>query len=232
MILHDDLPIDSLFLECKLPKSRILQIEKEWADVEDARNLCSDFYSAIGNPDMLDKVPLWVSTYYHKQIASDVFTKCRHPLNRSVLTPDELLETGIAGYSNAEACEKLPFVERDGMDAFSLLLDFFQIYPRIEDAPIYYNSKTDELVWYLPPKPIKTRTLRIGFASATTSKKTMQRIFPDIAFFDANATQWHNNAGLFQLRENRNPRKTVLRTSETAIKPVYRQQGMSITALL
>ena len=151
-------------------------------------------------------------------------TQCIDPSTGAVVEPDDYLKSEQVDFSTAEACHKLPQIDKEGFDAATMLESFWEQYPRVEDAPFFYNATTDAFTFYRPPKPyIFNKSVRFGFASATLDPKLIKSIFPDIDFFDANTTEWANGSHLYQLRTNRNPRATVL----TAV-PKYLPTGEKV----
>ena len=80
-----------------------------------------------------------------------------------------------------------------------MLESFWEQYPRVEDAPFFYDAITDAFTFYRPPKPyIFNKSVRFGFASATLDPKLIKTIFPDIEFYNANTTEWDPAAHLYQ----------------------------------
>ena len=133
-----------------------------------------------------------------------------------MIEPDEYLSSEQVDFSTAEACHKLPQIDKEGFDTATMLESFWEQYPRVEDAPFFFDTTTDAFTFYRPPRPyIFNKSVRFGFASATLDPKLINAIFPDIEFYNANTTEWDQpRAHLYQLRTNRNPRATVLNAVE------------------
>ena len=211
LILHDDLPIGTLFYECRLSAKRLRQIYEDWKGTK-AAEWAEACLTAFGLRDfeMLQKI-ISCLTDAEYSVVTEALTHCIDPLSGAIITPDEYLSHPSVNFSTEDACTQLPQVEADGADIATLLGAFFIRYPRVADAPFYFETSTESFVFYLPPKPyFAKKSLRIGFASATLVERLIRRIFPDIEFYDAAATEWVEGARVYQLRTNRNPRATVL----------------------
>ena len=211
LILHDDLPLGSLFIEYRLKGDRLRRIHDEWKGTlaaEWAEAVLSSF--SLRDWEYFKSICVGMSTN-EKESVRYALTQCIDPATGAVVEPDDYLKSEWVDFSTDEACLKLPQVDKEGFHISYMLETFFKRYPRVEDAPFYYEKETESFVFYLPPKPyIFNKTVKFGFASATLEKKLIQAILPDIAFFDAGLTEWVEGGGVFQLRTNRNPRATVL----------------------
>ena len=216
LILHDDLPLGSLFYECRLSAKRLRQIYKQWKGTKAAEwaEACLRAFS-LRDFEMLQKIICQLSDTEYS-VVTEALTHCIHPLSGAIVSPDEYLASPSVNFGTTDACTQLPQVDPEGADIATLLGAFFTRYPRVIDAPFYYETATECFVFYMPPKPIQSnrKTLRCGFASATLNKKLITRIFSDIEFYDAAATEWVEGSNFFQLRTNRNPRATVMTFTE------------------
>ena len=233
LILHDDLPLTSLFLEYQLSAARLRRIYAEWKGTK-ASEWAEACLMAFQLRDwgLLKRVSLGMNAD-EKESVTYALTQCIDPTTGVVVEPDDYLRAEQVDFSSAEACLKLPQVDKEGYDVATMLDTFWQRYPRIEDAPFAYDTASETFTFDLPPKPyIFNKTLRFGFASATLDKNLIQAIFPDIVFYDAALTHWVEGAGFFQLRTNGNPRGTVLNLTEHTTqdgKTQYLYDGLSPT---
>ena len=223
LILHDDLPITSLFIEYKLSADRLRRILTEWHDTvaaEWAEILLNCFISRDWEK-MKRASEMLSATQYNTVVQA--FTRCKLPETGAIVEADTLIRSNLVDYSTTEAIAKLPSIDPEKFDTATMLELFWERYPRIEDAPLSYDAATETFTFTFLPKPYRSKKIRVGFASATMHKDLMLRIFPDLEFFDANTTEWKNSAHLYQLRTNRNPRATVL----TAV-PKYNAAGEKV----
>ena len=234
LILHDDIPLPSLFYEVRLSAGRLRQLRADWKDtfpdwwaesVLDAFinrdwERVAQFFRAV-DPACKEFVQL-----------QEALTHCIDPSTGAVVDPDDYIQSEMVDCSTVSACRQLPQVDKEGADVATLLYLFFDRYPRIADAPFSYDASTETFTCYLPPEPFLLENLRFGFASATLDENLIKRIFPSIEFHDTALTEWHKDAGFHQLRTNRNPRATVLNLVEkynAAGEPVKVFEGLSTT---
>lgn len=232
LVLHDDLPLTTLFLEYKLSADRLRRIHAEWKGTHAA-----DWAEAVLRAftlrdwELLKRISLQMNDD-EKQSVQDALTHCIDPATGAVVEPDDYLKSERVDFSTPEACTKLPQVDKEGFDIATMLELFFQRYSRIADAPFGYEASSETFTFYMLPKPyLFNKTVRLGFASATLQKNLIQTIFPKITFYDAALTEWVEGAGFFQLRTNSNPRRTVLNFVEKEIegKKRYAYDGLSPT---
>ena len=217
LILHDDLPLSSLFIEYHLSAARLRQILKDWKDTV-AAEWASVMLSCFSHRDYekMKRLCTLLSDTESAEVAQ-AFTRCILPETGAVVDPDTLIRSQLVDYSTLEAITELPQVDPEDFDTAKMLELFWERYPRIEDAPFSYNTATETFTFTFLPKPYPSKKIRIGFASATMDKDLITRIFPDISFYDTNTTEWVNGAKIYQLRTNRNPRATVLNQTEKFI---------------
>lgn len=114
----------------------------------------------------------------------------------------------------------LPLIETDDWNLLGQLEMFFEQYPNPDRAPMRWEKNT--LSFAIPPLPMYTKS-RVICMSATAEKHTFLHTFKhrqekrgDVSFLDGNDTEWHPDAQVFQLRTNRNPRKTLLVAEQDA----------------
>ena len=232
LILHDDLPLTSLFIEYKLTADRLRRILTDWhgtVAAEWAEILLSCFISRDWEK-MKRASEMLSATQYNTVVQA--FTRCKLPETGAIVEADTLIRSNLVDYSTTEAIAKLPFVDPEQFDTATMLELFWERYPRIEDAPFFYDTTTETFTFTFLPKPYRSKKIRVGFAGATMHKDLMLRIFPDIEFFDANTTEWQQGGHLFQLRTNRNPRATVLNAVEKYLpsgEKVWEWDGLSET---
>ena len=233
LILHDDLPLGSLFISYQLTAPRLRRIYEQWKGTLAAKwaEACLLAFQ-LRDWETLKEISLRMNAD-ERQSVTYALTQCIDLSSGAVVEPDDYLKSEQVDFSTAEACRELPQMDKEGFDVATMLETFFNRYPRIEDAPFSFDTASETFTFDLPPMPyIFNKTVRFGFASATLEKKLIQAIFPDIQFYDAALTEWKDGAGFFQLRTNSNPRRTVLNFIEQEAKDGkkrYTYDGLSPT---
>ena len=136
----------------------------------------------------------------------------------TILTRKEASERAPDMGQTLEHIKRLPKIESESWNLFSQLCVFFECYTYPEGAPIRWHNNT--LTFYLPPLPYHTDG-RVICMSATLKELFFKKAFAlreerhgDIGFIDADDTDWHPDAKVFQLRTNRNPRHTLLKREQ------------------
>ena len=131
-----------------------------------------------------------------------------------------------------EHIRSLPKIEREDWNLLIQLELFFERYHHPTGAPIQWKDNT--LTFYLPPLPYYTEA-KVICMSATLNKAFFEKAFAvrqakreDVGFIDAADTEWHLEAKVFQLRTNRNPRRTLL-TREKNDKGQWHYTGLTDT---
>lgn len=127
---------------------------------------------------------------------------------------------------DVESIRQRPIIEDDpDWNLLTKLEMFFDVFEHADTAPLTWENNT--LTFYLPPLPVYTKA-RVVLMSATLNETFFRQVFSarqqkrdDIDFIDAHDTEWHPEAKVFQLRTNRNPRRTLL-TGEKDAKGKWR----------
>ena len=135
----------------------------------------------------------------------------------AILDADQLQdsERKTGQTSSLENIKKLPVLEPDAeWNMLTKLELFFDTYHHAETAPIEWKDNT--LTFHVPPLPMFTKC-RVIMMSATLNETFFRQVFRarqekrgDVDFLNLVNTEWHPNAQVFQLRTNRNPRRTLL----------------------
>lgn len=232
LVIHDDLPVGSMFVECSISTDRLRRIRNEWSETH-ASVWADDVLAAIGTQNWM-RLSQFVGDLDDRQ-RGWVVLSLTHAAYRegNPITADAYLDAG-ADFSTADACRQLPELETEDWNALIKLELFFEHYKRCEDMPILVsnipNSDNQMLTWYIPPLPYRAKkSLRIGYMSATYNKTVIERVLPGVEFIDASVTEWSEGAGVYQLRTNKNPRGTVLNigTDSNDDSPVLSATGES-----
>ena len=133
---------------------------------------------------------------------------------------------------SVEIIENLPKIETEDWNLLGQLEIFVSRYHHAVGAPIEWEKGT--LTFYLPPLPIYTEA-KVLCMSATLNQTFFEKAFDhrqkkhgDVGFIDADDTEWHPGAGVYQLRTNRNPRRTLL-TAEKYEEKKWHYTGFTAT---
>ena len=214
LILHDEFDPYNAFLEINLPKSRLHQMRDDWEGYEPS-TFAKEVLRILevdGNLSELRDLVMCLTVSERAAILEGLTCVI---WNGQVLSREDAHRCYefIAKTHNTEQILTLPQIETDDWNLIVQLELFFQRYRRDADMPMKYEN--DTLTFLLPPLPMKTRA-RMGFMSATLNETLFRRGFDtrqekrgDVSFHDTGLTQWHPEAKLYQLRTNRNPRRTV-----------------------
>ena len=117
--------------------------------------------------------------------------------------------------SGLENIKKLPVLETQAdWNMLTKLELFFDVYKHAGTAPMEWKDNT--LTFHVPPLPYYTRA-RVILMSATLNERFFRPVFKireekrgDVDFLDLKNTEWHPDVRVYQLRTNRNPRRTLL----------------------
>ena len=117
--------------------------------------------------------------------------------------------------SGLENIKKLPVLETQAdWNMLTKLELFFDVYKHAGTAPMEWKDNT--LTFHVPPLPYYTRA-RVILMSATLNERFFRQVFKireekrgDVDFLDLKNTEWHPDVRVYQLRTNRNPRRTLL----------------------
>ena len=137
---------------------------------------------------------------------------------------------------SVEIIESLPKIETEDWNLLGQLEIFLSRYHHAAGAPIKWEKST--LTFYLPPLPLYTKA-KVLCMSATLNQTFFEKAFDhrqekhgDVGFIDADDTEWHPDARVYQLRTNRNPRGTLLTAEKikgTDGKEQWHYTGLSAT---
>lgn len=214
LIVQDDVSTHALFLKCQITRNRLQQIRDDW----DGKLLASfakellRLLDAEGTPyairDYLDTL-----TEKQKRALNYQLTRVRMQtpqadgtITRSVMTLDEAVANGFFGDASESEIAEMPAAYPQNWTLLDQLTAFFKHYKRPDDAPIRYHDGT--LKFAVPPR-LHDSIWKAVFMSATLDLNLFKRAFPEAHTEDVPPTQWKNEAKVYQLRTNRNPRATV-----------------------
>ena len=214
LILHDEFDPANSFLKIDVPKARLQQLRDDWKGY-DPSQFAKEILRILeveGDLSLLRPFILGLTGAEYNSILEGLTSAM---WNGQILSREDAhrCDAFRAKTHNTEQILTLPRLETDGWNLLVQLELFFQRYKRDADMPMKYENNT--LTFYLPPLPMKTRA-RMGFMSATLSETFFRRVMDarekkhsDVSYHDTGLTEWHPKAKVFQLRTNRNPRKTA-----------------------
>ena len=217
LIVVDEFDVVNSFLEINIPLSRLEYLRDTWHD------------HTLGTSAkmILDACVVQNSPYTGIRDALDSFSETNRydivtalaclRIGDTIMDADEAHDYEIRTHQplNVENIKRRPKLESEDWNFLIQLELFFDTYKHAETAPIEWKANT--LTFYLPPLPLHTEA-RVLLMSATLNETFFRQVFNarqkkrgDVDFIDAADTQWHSEASVFQLRTNRNPRRTLLK---------------------
>ena len=217
LITIDEFDIINSFIKAELTQSCLEYLRDTWHDHE-----LGEFAKQILDAIVVQNAPFTGISHIVATLTGDEREEIITALGQlrigdEIMDIDEAEEyesrTGqLAGLNNIK---QLPLIERDAdWNLLTKLELFFDIYQHAETAPMAWDDST--LTFFLPPLPTYTDA-RVILMSATLQEAFFRQVFRgrqkkrgDVDFVDLADTEWHPNARVFQLRTNRNPRRTLL----------------------
>ena len=216
LIVIDEFNVFESFIKIEVTQARLEYLRDTWKD-HPLRDFAIDLLHAC----VIQNAP-------HTGIASVLDYLSDHP------TKQQAIIEGLASYRvndtiysrkevhyieshkqlDIESIKALPKIETPDWNLLVQLEVFIDAYRHPVGAPIEW--KDGKLTFHLPPLPFYTQS-KVLCMSATLNQHFFERVFrhrqakrKDVGFIDAADTEWHPDARVYQLRTNRNPRKTLL----------------------
>ena len=217
LIVQDDVSVHALFLEYEITKDRLQQWRDDWdgAFLSSFAKKLLTLLESEGTPYAIGE---YLDTLTEKQKALLSYQMTHVRLQTTgpdgtdtyfVMGIDEAVAKGFFSLGGAGDIElELPAVYPKGWTLIDQLSVFFQYYRREADAPIEYRD--DTLTFMLPPR-LHDKVWKAIFMSATLDLDLFKRAFPNADTQQTPPTAFAQGAKVYQLRTNRNPRKTVFR---------------------
>ena len=217
LITIDEFDIINSFLEVELTQARLEYLRDSWEGYA-----LGDFAKALLDAILVQNAPFTGISFVLDTLSDDERVEIKKQLgqlcvNGKVMDADDIeeWELGTGRLNGVDKIKQLPVLERDPEWNLLIKLElFFNIYKHAETAPIAWEDNT--LTFYLPPLPTYTKA-RVILMSATLKEAFFRQVFRnrqekrgDVEFLDLVNTEWHKDARVFQLRTNRNPRRTLL----------------------
>ena len=227
VFLVDDASTESLFLDEQIRLPFLIEKIKIWkgAALADFAKAVKDILTEYENVEMIAELQkLFKRTDRNKARYNTLETQLgkarvfdQHTKNYVELDINDGIETGRFPIDTAEQRQKLQTTEKKGWTILDKLRIFFKTYPNPETAPMHFDEKEGILHFSLPPQFARTDAA-LGFMGATLDLDVFKSVSPKTRrkmkmplVFDASSTEWHKDAKAYQLRNNRNPRATLLK---------------------
>ena len=214
MILIDEFDVFESFIKIEITQARLEYLKKTWHNhplgefatlLLKACILEDDTYTSIRNT--LDVI--------EGEIRSDIIEALTsYRIGDKIYDRKAAHELSEDIGQSTEYIQSLPKIETKTWNLLTHLDVFFSQYRHSQSAPLQWEKNT--LTLYLPPLPRYTRS-KVVCMSATLNQTFFEKAFEsrqekrnDVGFIDADDTEWHPDARVYQLRTNRNPRGTLL----------------------
>lgn len=217
LVVHDDIAIDSLYNICEVSKSQLKRWIQNWKG-ELLSEFATEIFRACEEEDNPYQIGAYLATLDEAQKARITFqlthvriqtyTDEGIPNLQEEMTLDNAVKRNYLNATSEVQIEKLPRVYPKAWTLLDQLTTFFDYYARSADAPIAYHNET--LQFALPPY-LHDEIGRAVFMSATLDDNLFTRAFPKAHTNNLPPTEWKDGARVYQLRTNRNPRRTVYR---------------------
>ena len=223
LIAVDEFDVFESFIPCEVTQERLEYLAQTWTHHPNSErpHPLGEFaidllVSCLTSPEPYDGLSRLVATYTQSHKTEQAIHKAlaSYRIEDYVYTRDETHERSQDRDQTAEYINALPKIETEKWNILCQLKAFFEIYTHPDGAPIAWKNNT--LTFYLPPLPSYTEA-KVICMSATLNEKFFRTAFAirnakrgDVGFINADDTDWHPEAKVFQLRTNRNPRHTLL----------------------
>ena len=214
LIVIDEFNVFESFIEVKVTQPRLEYLRDTWCD-----HPLGDFAKALLNAFVVQNAPHTgiteiLNTMSGTNRGAIIEALASYRVTDSVYTRKEAQEITAHIGQSVERIEALPKIETESWNLLIQLEIFISQYHHAVGAPIEWEK--DTLTFYLPPLPLYTQA-KVLCMSATLNQTFFEKAFDhrqrkhgDVGFIDADDTEWHPGAKVYQLRTNRNPRGTLL----------------------
>ena len=241
LIAIDEFDVFESFIECEVTHERLEYLAYTWSHHTNSErpHALGEFalellMCCITSRSLYDDLSSLVTaiTESHKTEQAIHKALASYRIGDYVYTRDETHERSQDRAQTAEYINALPKIETETWNVLCQLKAFFEIYTHPDGAPIKWKNNT--LTFYLPPLPFYTKA-KVICMSATLNENFFSTAFAirnakrgDVGFINADDTDWHPEAKVFQLRTNRNPRHTLF-VREQHDTGAWRYTGFSDT---
>ena len=216
-ITIDEFDILDSFLKIDISQARLEYLRDTWYD-----HTLGDFAKLILDACVVQNAAFTGISYFLEKLSEqeqqEIITALASlRVGNTIMDSDEAhaYEQRAGKSLDVESIRQRPIIEDDpDWNLLTKLELFFDVYKHAETAPLQWKDNT--LTFYLPPLPLYTKS-RVMLMSATLNETFFRQVFEvrnkkrnDVDFIDAHDTEWHPDAKVYQLRTNRNPRRTLL----------------------
>ena len=217
LIVVDEFEILESFLNVSIPQARLEYLRDTWYD-----HPLGELAKKILDACVVQNAPFTGISHSVELLSDNERQQIIKALGQ-LRIGDIILDTDVAEEhenktgqtSGLEKIQRLPVLEpHEDWNTLIKLELFFDVYKHAESAPIAWEDNT--LTFHIPPLPHFTRS-RVILMSATLNETFFRQVFKireekrgDVDFLDLENTEWHPDARVYQLRTNRNPRRTLL----------------------
>ena len=215
LIAIDEFDVFDSFIEVEVTHDRLKYLAETWG-VSPLGKFATDLLLRSVLPEVSVHDDLHRVVSYHSKHEKEITQALASYKidDDTILSRKQAHEHGADVGQSLDYIKQLPKIESEGWNLLHQLVVFFECYPYPEGAPIRWHNNT--LTFSLPPLPYYTQG-RVVCMSATLREPFFTKAFAlrearhrDIGFIDADDTDWHTAAKVYQLRTNRNPRHTLL----------------------
>ena len=214
LITIDEFNVFESFIEVEVTQARLEYLRDTWND-----HPLGDFAKALLNAFVVQNAPHTgiteiLNTMSGTNRGAIMEALASYRVVDRIYTRKDANEIAAHVGQTVEIIENLPKIESEDWNLLIQLEIFISQYHHAVGAPIEWEK--DTLTFYLPPLPLYTEA-KVLCMSATLNQTFFEKAFAhrqkkhgDIGFIDADDTEWHPGARVYQLRTNRNPRGTLL----------------------
>ena len=214
LITIDEFNVFESFIEIKVAQARLEYLRDTWHD-----HPLGNFAKALLNACVVQNAPHTgiteiLNSMLDTERAAIMEALASYRVVDKVYNRKEAQEIAAHIGQSVEIIEALPKIETEDWNLLIQLKIFVSRYHHAAGTPIEWKDHT--LTFYLPPLPLHTQA-KVLCMSATLNQTFFEKAFDhrqkkrgDVGFIDADDTEWHPDARVYQLRTNRNPRGTLL----------------------
>lgn len=227
MILVDDASTEGLFLDESITLEFLTEKIKIWkgSALGDFAKAVKDIITENEAVSLITQLQSLVeSTLKNAPKRTAIYRQLRkgryydqHTKRYIEISLDDAIEKGYENCATAEDRQRLQTVEKESWTLLDRLRIFFKSYPKPETAPMRYDTTEHILHFMLPPQLYQTDAA-MGFMGATLDLDVFRSVFAkgtrycnEPLVFDAGSLEYHPDSKRYQLRNNGNPRATLLK---------------------